>query len=63
MQCKIVKTDLDLAVKTFPLFLVYIFSSTNITLVSEYKISHFFYSYYSARSFFYYSKSNFSLFK
>jgi len=41
----------DSAVRTFLLFLVLIFSSTN-SLVSESKISHFFYSYYSASSFF-----------
>jgi len=46
MQCKIVKIDLDKAVKTFLLFLVFILSSTNISLVC--KRSNFFYSYYSS---------------
>jgi len=33
---------------------VLVFSSTNISLVSESKISHFLYSYYSANSFIHY---------
>ena len=44
------KIDLDLAV-TLLLFLVSIFSSTNISLVPESKISHSLYSYYSASFF------------
>ena len=41
-MCKIVKIDSDIAVKTCLLFLVLIFSSANICLVSESKISHFY---------------------
>jgi len=49
----IVKIYLDLAVKTFPLFLALtnIFNA-NISLVSESKIGQFFYPYYSASPFF-----------
>jgi len=53
-------TNKDLAVKTFIMFFV-IFSSTNIFLVSETKISHFLYSYDSASSFFHYLNSHFLL--
>ena len=42
MKCKIVKIDVDLAVKAFLQFLVLLFSSANISLVSESKISHCF---------------------
>jgi len=41
----------DLAVKTFLLFLASIFSSTNISLVSEFEIRYLIYSHYSVSSF------------
>jgi len=60
IKCKIVKIHLHLAVKTFLLLSVLIFSNNNITLISESKMSHFYTLIIPRVIFFYYLNSHFS---